>query len=74
MSWTVDDLMLLKDAGVQIDADIFAEAFEHENKNYTSIALPCDGCGAPPLAQHSIECKHATVLALPDWYERVTRV
>jgi hypothetical protein len=70
--YTLDDLILLRETGVQIDAGIFVEAFEHENKNYRSIILPCEECGAKPLEQHSLECKHAMVLVLPDWYERVS--
>jgi hypothetical protein len=70
-SWTIRDLVFLRDAGVKIDTDIFADAFEYENRNYRSIALPCE-CGAQPLESHKLECKHATVLVLPDWYEIVS--
>jgi hypothetical protein len=73
VNWTLNDLILLREADVAIDTDVFAAAFEYENRNYTSVALPCVDCGATPLAQHSIECKHATILVLPDWYEEIQR-
>ncbi len=71
--WCLNDLVLLRDAGVMIDADIFAEAFEFENRNYLSVALPCDECGAAPLKQHDLDCSHASILVLPDWYEELQR-
>jgi hypothetical protein len=73
MAWTVDDLVLLREANVKIDTDIFAEAFEYENRNYLSVALPCGQCGAAPLKQHALSCSHATVLVRADWYEELKR-
>jgi hypothetical protein len=71
--WCLDDLILLREAGVQIDTDIFAAAFEFENRNYLSITSPCNECGAAPLKQHDFACSHASILVLPDWYEELKR-
>ena len=71
--WCIDDLVMLREAGVHIDTDIFVEAFDFENRNYLSVALPCDECGAPPLEQHALACSRATVLVRPDWYEELKR-
>jgi hypothetical protein len=64
---SLNDLVLLRDAGVKIDADIFAEAFHYENKHRN--LGPCFECGARTFDQHELACSHATILAMPNWYE-----
>jgi hypothetical protein len=39
------------------------KAHQQENRNWRSIALPCDDCGALPRNEHHWECKHSTSLA-----------
>ena len=68
MICTIDDLLFLKRAGVAIDSDIFTAAFEFDNRNRLSVGLPCEACGAAPMAQHNLNCPHASLLASPDWF------
>jgi hypothetical protein len=68
MICTIDDLLFLKRGGVAIDSDIFSAALEFDNRNHRSIGVPCEDCGAAPMAQHNLDCPHASLLASPDWF------
>lgn len=68
MICTIDDLLFLKRAGIAIDSDIFAAAFEFDNRNHRSIGVPCEACRAAPMAQHNLDCPHASLPASPDWF------
>ena len=65
--WTINDLILLKYAGVKIDTADFLEAYRHENthRDFTS----CESCGAGTGYQHLPDCRGETILADPRWYE-----
>ena len=69
--WTVDDLVLLRDAGVQIDADVFRSAYEHENTHRDFVF--CQHCGAETFQKHLPDCPRESILAMPDWYEEIQR-
>ena len=65
--WCIDDLILLRDAGVQIDADDFREAYRHEN-THRDFSL-CAHCGASTFQQHLPDCPRESILGDPRWYE-----
>jgi hypothetical protein len=67
MVWTIQDLVLLKDAGVEVDADLFLGALEYENlhRDFSS----CRGCAAITGSQHQPSCTRASILFDEDWYE-----
>ena len=69
MTWSLQDLVFLRGAGVIIDADDFVEVFQRENMNRNFSA--CE-CGAKTREQHKLECRFASILAEPDWYRRIT--
>ena len=68
MICTIDDLLFLKRGGIAIDCEIFAAALEFDNRNHRSIGVPCEDCGAAPMAQHNLDCPHASLLVSPDWF------
>ena len=65
--WTLDDLVLLKEADVAIDADLFAEAYRHENLNRDFSC--CTHCGAGTYQLHLPDCPRESILGDPNWYE-----
>jgi hypothetical protein len=67
MARTIQDLVLLKDAGVKIDVDTFLEALEYENQHRDINS--CRGCAAITGTQHQPSCPRASVLFDSDWYE-----
>jgi hypothetical protein len=67
MAWNIQDLVLLKDAGIKIDADTFLQALEYENVHRDFAA--CKGCAAIAGTQHQPSCTRASVLFDADWYE-----
>lgn len=66
-SYTLADLLFLRSIHVAIDANMFASAFEHENKHRNFGQ--CHGCGAVSGEQHLLDCRHASVLTLSNWFE-----
>lgn len=66
---TLFDLILLHDAGVEIDAEDFARALHYENKHRDFGS--CTGCCAITYTQHQPNCPRASVLFEPDWFERL---
>jgi hypothetical protein len=69
--WCIDDLILLRDAGVQIDADDFREAYRHEN-THRDFSF-CAHCGASTFQQHLPDCPRESILGDPNWYEEIKR-
>jgi hypothetical protein len=67
MQWTIHDLILLKDAGIRIDAADFASVLACENLHRNFSA--CPDCCAVSFTQHQPSCRWASVLWLPDWFE-----
>jgi hypothetical protein len=67
MAWTIQDLVLLRDAGVKIDPDAYLEALGYENlhRDFSS----CRGCAAITGTQHQPSCIRASILFCADWYE-----
>jgi len=70
-SMTLQDLVFLKQAGILIDVDVFAEALEYENKHRDFST--CHGCGAVTWQQHKPECPRSSILGMADWYVEVQR-
>ena len=70
-SMTLGDLVFLKQAGIVIDVDVFAEALEYENKHRDFTT--CHGCHAVTWQQHKLECPRSSILAMPDWYAEFQR-
>jgi hypothetical protein len=68
---TLNDLVFLKDAGLAIDALDFTQVLEFENKHRDFS--PWHKCGVTG-AQHDLECPRASILTLPDWYERLKQI
>jgi hypothetical protein len=68
---TLFDLVYLKQSGVFIDVDAFANAFDYENKHRDFSS--CHGCGAVTWEQHKLDCPRSSILTLPDWYAEVRR-
>jgi hypothetical protein len=68
---TLSDLVFLKQAGVFIDVDIFANVFEYENKHRDFST--CHGCGAETWQQHRLECPRSSILTMADWYVEIQR-
>lgn len=71
MRFTLDDLILLKDAGVALDAADVREVYVRENVNRS--LLPCEHCDTPRGGQHLPNCPRESVLALENWYEIVSK-
>jgi hypothetical protein len=69
--WCIDDLILLRDACVQIDADDFREAYRHEN-THRDFSF-CQHCGAATFHQHLPDCPRESILGDPSWYEEIKR-
>jgi hypothetical protein len=67
MVWTVRDLMLLKDAGVEIDDETLASVLPFENLHRDFV--PCSGCGARSWQQHHPSCPRASILFDDNWYD-----
>jgi len=68
---TLPDLVFLKQAGILIDVDVFAEALEYENKHRDFTT--CHGCQAVTWEQHKFDCPRSSILAMPDWYREFQR-
>lgn len=68
MNLNLQDLILLRDAGVAVSADEFLETlvFENTHRDFS----PCGECGTETWGQHDMDCPRATVLWEPDWFER----
>lgn len=66
--WTLDDLMLLREAQITIDEETFASALHYENMHRGFAA--CSDCGAITFTQHQQSCPRASVLWSPDWFEK----
>jgi hypothetical protein len=71
MSMTLSDLVFLKQAGIFIDVDTFAVAFDYENKHRDFST--CHGCGAVTWQQHKLECPRSSILTMANWYAEVQR-
>lgn len=71
MRWTIDDLVLLKDAGVRISAKDFFEVYRREN-THLDFAF-CAFCGAGTFQQHLANCPRESILGDPNWYEALSR-
>lgn len=67
MQWTLKDLMVLRDAGVAIDRELFDSVLEYENCNRNFA--PCSICNTPSLGQHASFCDHASILWDIAWAE-----
>jgi hypothetical protein len=67
MQWTLNDLIVLRDAGVAIDRELFDSVLEYENKNFN--LAPCSTCNTPSLGQHASFCDRASILWDIEWYE-----
>jgi hypothetical protein len=70
-TWVLNDLILLVDAGVKIDREVFDEALEYENSNYSLIECPEQNCHAPVFGQHTPVCAKGSILWEPDWHRRI---
>jgi hypothetical protein len=66
---TLHDLILLKDAGVLIDAADFAGVLEYENLNRNLSSCPC--CCAITWTQHQPSCLWASILFDENWFDIV---
>jgi hypothetical protein len=65
--WTIHDLILLKDAGVLIDAADFVSVLRYENLHRNFSA--CSHCCAVTWTQHQPSCPWASVLHDKNWFE-----
>jgi hypothetical protein len=67
VQFVLADLMFLRDAGVVIDDEMFTSVLRYENmhRNFAS----CSDCGVTTFNQHDSECRYASALWLPEWYE-----
>ena len=66
-NFTVEDFVLLREAGVQIaDAD-FLEVYRRENTHLDFTF--CQRCGAETFQQHLPDCPKESILGDPQWYE-----
>jgi hypothetical protein len=68
---TLSDLVRMRDQGLTISREDFRNAFLYENKHRDFAA--CSECEAKTFELHEMNCSHATVLVLPDWYEELKR-
>ncbi len=71
MQWVLQDLMFLREAGIGIDADLFAQVLESEN-THRNFA-PCTGCGVRTFGQHLSYCPWASILFEENWFKVVSR-
>ena len=67
MQWTLHDLIVLRDAGVGIDRQIFDSALAYENCNRDFSE--CHICKTPSLGQHASFCDRASILWDIEWHE-----
>lgn len=67
MQLVVADLMFLRDAGVVIDEEMFESVLRYENMHRNFA--PCPDCRVTTFSQHDPQCRYASVLWLPDWFE-----
>ena len=65
----LEDLIVLRDAGVVIDDEMFGSVLRYENmhRNFS----PCPDCDVTTFSQHDPVCRYASLLWEPDWYEIV---
>jgi hypothetical protein len=71
MIWTIDDLILLREASIEIDAGLFAEVYRHENTHRECSS--CKHCGAGTRQQHLPDCPRESVLGDPNWFWELKR-
>jgi len=65
--WTIDDLVLMCDAGVQIAEADFLEVYRRENTHLDFTFS--EFCGAETFQQHLPDCRRESILGDPKWYE-----
>jgi hypothetical protein len=69
--WTLDDLVLFRDAGVKIDPVDLLEVYRRENIHLDFMF--CVACGAGTFQQHLPGCPRESILGDPNWYEVLSR-
>jgi hypothetical protein len=69
VQFVLADLMILREAQVRIDDEMFGSVLRYENM-HRNVA-PCLDCGVTTFNQHDPQCRYGSVLWLPDWFEIV---